>query len=211
MTRRLVTLLLLLLPLLACAQSPSPVEGKDYVVIPGGQPWAPLKGKIEVVELFSYTCHHCADFQPKLEAWKRTLPRDVRVSYVPAAYDPRDNYARAYFAAEQLGVLGKTHADLFEAIHVAQSVPMSNASVDELASFYRAHGVDAAKFKAAVDGPAVAAHMQRARDFAIASGLEGTPTLVVDGKYRVQSHTHEEALRVAGQLIAMERAAIKNR
>ena len=45
----------------------------------------------------------------------------------------------------------------------------------------------------------------------IASGLEGTPTLIVDGKYRVQASTHEEALRIADQLIAMERAAARKR
>jgi thiol:disulfide interchange protein DsbA len=210
MTRRLA-LLLLLLPALAWAQSPTPAEGMDYVVIPDGQPWAPLDGRIEVVELFSYSCHHCADFQPELEAWKRKLPRDVRVSYVPAAYDPGDNYARAYFAAEQLGVLDKTHAQLFEAIHDARSVPMSNASVDELATFYRQQGVDDARFKAAMDSPAIAAKMRHAREFMLASGLQGTPTLIIDGKYRVQAPTHEAALRIAGHLIAIERAAARPR
>lgn len=209
MTRRLAILLLALLPLGACAQPAAPVEGTDYVVIPGGQPWQPPGGKIEVVEVFAYTCHHCADFQPHVDAWKRKLPADVRFSYVPAAYDPRNAYARAYFAAEQLGVLDTTHAPLFDAIHDAQTVPISNASVDELAVFYADQGVDAATFKAAMASPAVDASMQHAREFMLASGLRGTPTLIVDGKYRVQADTHEGALRVADHLIAMERAARK--
>jgi protein dithiol oxidoreductase (disulfide-forming) len=216
MTRRTaflqVLLSLLLLPLAACAQSSSPpVEGEDYVLIADGQPWAPLDGKVEVAEIFAYTCHHCADFQPKLDAWKRKQAGDVRVSYVPAAYSPGDNYARAYFAAEQLGVLGKTHAELFAAIHSIGSVPMSNASIDELAAFFGQHGVDAAKFKAAAEGAAVTAKIAHARDFAIASGLEGTPTLIVDGKYRIQARTHEDALRIADHLVAMERGAAKPR
>ncbi|HVI57888.1 MAG TPA: thiol:disulfide interchange protein DsbA/DsbL [Luteimonas sp.] len=213
MTRPLALLLLLLslLPAAACAQALAPpVEGVDYVAIPGGEPWL-ADGRIEVAELFAYTCHHCADFAPQLEAWKRRQPADVRVAYVPAAYDPRDGYARAYFAAEQLGVVGKLHAPLFRAIHEAQSVPMGNASDGELATFAADEGVDAAKFAAAMASPAVAAKMQRARAFAIASGMEGTPTLVVAGKYRVQARTHEDALRIAGQLVAMERAARKPR
>lgn len=203
-------LLAMLLPLLAFAQS-APVEGSDYVVIPGGQPWQPLKGKIEVVEIFAYGCPHCAVFAPQLDAWKRSQPRDVRVSLVPAAFDLGDRYARACFAAERLGVLDKAHADLFEAIHQQQSVPMHNASLDELATFYRQYGVDAARFKAAATSPAVDAQMQHARAFAIASGLQGTPTLVINGKYRVQAPTLQDTLRIAGQLVAMERAAARER
>lgn len=211
MTRRHASFLLLLqcllLPLLACAQqSPVPVEGEDYVAIPGGQPWAPADGGIEVAELFAYTCHHCADFAPQLEAWKRTQPADVRVRYVPAAYDPQDNYARAFFAAEQLGVLARAHAALFEAVHASQTVPMSRPSVDELATFFAAQGVDAAKFKAAMASPQVDARMRQAREFALASGMRGTPTLVVAGRYRVQAGSHAEALRIATQLVATERA-----
>jgi thiol:disulfide interchange protein DsbA len=215
MTRRHVLLpllaLFLLLPLVAGAQraASGPVEGQDYVAIPEGQRWSSADDRIEVAEIFAYTCHHCADFQPLLDAWKRKQPADVRVSYVPAAFSPGDHYGRACFAALQLGVLDRLHAPLFRAIHTAQTVPMSHASADELAAFARGEGIDAAKFKAAMASPAVDAMMQHAREFAIASGLRGTPTLVVDGKYRVQAASHEQALRVAEQLIAMERVARK--
>lgn len=214
MTRRhflpLLLLQLMLLPLIAGAQQPpgaAPVEGRDYVAIPGGERWSSADDRIEVAEIFAYTCHHCADLEPHLDAWKRSQPADVRVSYVPAAFRPTDNYARASFAAQQLGVLDRIHAPLFRAIHDAHTVPASNASVDELAAFFSGEGVDAARFKAAMASPEVDAQMQRARDFAIASGLRGTPTLVVNGKYRVQAPTHALALRIAGQLVAMERAA----
>jgi len=51
--------------------------------------------------------------------------------------------------------------------------------------------------------------MKHAREFALASGLEGTPTLIVDGKYRIQARTHEDALRIADHLVAMERDATR--
>ena len=209
--RHLLPLLLvqlMLLPLAACAQpATGPVEGRDYVVIPDGQRWSTADDRIEVVEIFAYTCHHCADFEPQLAAWKRKQAADVRVDYVPAAFHPTDNYARAAFAFAQRGVLDKVHGPLFRAIHDAQTVPISNASVDELATFVRGEGVDADRFKAVMASPDVDAMMQRARDFAIASGLRGTPTLVVDGKYRVQAASHAQALQVAEQLVAMQRAA----
>lgn len=210
--RHLLPLLLvqlMLLSLAACAQSSAagPVEGRDYVVIPDGQRWSTADDRIEVAEIFAYTCHHCADFEPQLAAWKRKQPADVRVDYVPAAFRPTDNYARAAFAFGQMGVLDRLHGPLFHAIHDAQTVPISNASVDELATFVRDEGFDADAFKAAMASAQVDALMQRARDFAIASGLRGTPTLVVDGKYRIQANSHAQALQIAEQLVAMQRAA----
>src|SRR3546814_3786875 len=82
-----------------------------------------------------------------------------------------------------MGVLDKLHGPLFHAIHDAQTVPISNASADELATFVRGEGIDADRFKAAMASPEVDALMQRARDFAIASGLRGTP--------RSEEHTSE--------------------
>src|SRR3546814_20654395 len=105
-----------------------------------------------------------------------------------------------------MGVLDKLHGPLFHAIHDAQTVPISNASVDELATFVRGEGIDADRFKAAMASTEVDAMMQRARDFAIASGLRGTPTLIVDGKYRIQADIHEPALQIAEQLDALQRA-----
>ena len=45
------------------------VEGRDYEVIPNGQPWLPLNGKVEVVEVFGYVCPACARIEPLFTAW----------------------------------------------------------------------------------------------------------------------------------------------
>ena len=88
MTRRLLLrslLLLVLLPVAAMAATPqaAPVEGTDYEVIEGGIPFAPLKGKVEVVEVFGYTCPHCAHFQPAVSAWAKKNAKTV--NFIPMA------------------------------------------------------------------------------------------------------------------------------
>jgi thiol:disulfide interchange protein DsbA len=202
--------LLACLPLLsACAQNSAAVEGEDYVVIADGRPWQPLAGKVEVVEVFGYWCHVCDDFQPLVDEWKKNLPKDVRFSYVPAAFSPSDTYARAYFAAESLGALGKTHHATFRAIHDEQSLPQRNASIDEVATYYDTLGVDAARLKASAQSPATDAKMAAAREFAVRNGVQGTPTLIVNGVYRVQAKSLQDMLRIADALIAKERAASK--
>jgi protein dithiol oxidoreductase (disulfide-forming) len=201
-------LLSLLLPLSAWAAEP--VAGKDYVEIPGGQPFAPLKGKVEVAEVFGYTCIHCATFQPLLDAWKKKQPGYVRLTPVPAAFGGLwMPYARAYYAAEQLGVLNQSHQAVFKALHEQGSLPIQNASHGEIAGFYARYGADPKAFAAAMDSEAVAAKLERSKQFALASGIEGTPTLVVNGKYRVTAQSFDDALRIADQLVARERAAAK--
>jgi thiol:disulfide interchange protein DsbA len=198
----------LLLPQLAGAAQPVPVAGVDYIEIAGGAPWRPLAGKIEVVEVFAYWCHHCADFQPKIDAWKKTLPASVRFSYVPLPSDADDAFARAYFAAETIGALGKTHNATFRAVHADSTLP-KNASGDEIAAFYAKLGVDMKKYKPATQGFIPAGQLQKAREFALRSEVEGTPTLIVNGRYRVRGRTLDDNLRIASHLVAMEGAALQ--
>lgn len=208
MIRSLSALFALLLPLSALAIPPAtaPTEGQDYVLIEGGQPYQPLAGKIEVAEVFAYWCHHCADFQPLVDGWKYKLPADVRFTYVPAVFSAGDPYARAYFAAEDAGALARTHVAMFRAIHDDKALAM-NATADEIAWFYGQHGLDAAKIKIAMTSAATEAKLQRAHDFTLRSGVEGTPTLIVNGRYRVLGRTRDDTLRIAGQLITQLRAA----
>ena len=93
---------------------PGLVAGQDYELIPNGQPFEPLDGKVEVVEVFNYVCPACAMFQPLVNAWKPRLGADVRFTYVPAPFGPRwDPYVRAYYAAESMGVVDRTHDAVF--------------------------------------------------------------------------------------------------
>ncbi len=212
MTPRLLTVLLLLPTLLlasvtAQASPEKPVEGEDYAVIADGKPLQPLNGKVEVVEAFSYTCIHCAHFEPTVSAWARKQPAWVRFTPVPVAFNSAAvPYARAYYAAEISKVLATTHAQVFKALFEDGSLPMHNPTAGELTGFYARYGVDAAKFEAVLRGPAVTAKLEQARDFLITSQIEGTPSLIINGKYRVTGgSTFEDQLRIADYLIARER------
>lgn len=211
---RVFLLLLALLPLTACAASPSAplTEGRDYQVIANPGPFAPLAGKVEVVEVFGYTCPHCAHFEPQLEAWAAKLPADVRFTAVPAAFGGYwDSYARAFYAAEQVGVLKRSHADMFKALHEKGSLPMQNVSPQELANFYATYGVQEARYLEALRSTQVEDKVKAARAFAQRTQVPGTPALIVNGKYLVRGATFDDMLRIASALVARERAAGKAR
>lgn len=187
----------------------APVAGVDYEVIEGGTAYQPTAGKVEVAEIFGYTCPHCAHFEPAFSAWKARQPKDVSVVMVAAPFGGHwMPYARAFYTAQRLGVAAKTHAAMFHALHEQGSLPLGNATAEEIATFYAGRGVDTARFLAAFNGPDVAADLRRAYDFIGRSGVDGTPALVVNGKYRViGGQTYADRLRIVDKLVAQERAA----
>lgn len=184
--------------------------GVDYAEIQGGQPYEPLAGKIEVVEVFGYVCPACAAFEPAFTAWKARQPADVRVSYLPAPYGPQwIPYARAFYVSEAMGLVAKTHTPLFHAIHISGALPGEGKQPNEaaVAAWYGQYGADPKRFLSEMHSFATEAKMKRGTQFMMRSQVGGTPTLVVDGKYRVLGRSYEDMLRITDALIARERAA----
>jgi protein dithiol oxidoreductase (disulfide-forming) len=177
-------------PATAALTGPAPVEGTDYQAIPNGQPFQPAAGKIEVTEIFGYVCPACAAFQPLVGPWKAGLPSDVN-------------------AAQTLGVKEKTHEALYAAIHSQKTLKGERGrdSVEDIAKFYGAYGVDPKQFAATMGSFAVNAKTNSAKQFAQRSQISGTPSIIVNGKYLVKGKSFPDMLRIADHLIARERAA----
>lgn len=191
-------------------QGPAPVVGTDYVEIFGGQPWQPLDGKIEVAEMFNYICPACYAFDPSLRNWKAKQPADVRIVYVPAQFRPDFvPYAKAFFAAESLGIEAKSHQAVYEAIHQKHSIPAEGDKPDDakVAAFYTQYGVSAEQFLNTMKSFAVSGQMNKAKQFMMRSQVESTPSLIVNGKYLVKGRTWDDMLRITDHLVAQERAA----
>lgn len=206
--RFLLLLLSLFFSTIALAAPPSRalVAGTDYEIIENGQPLDPLAGKVEVVEVFGYWCHVCADFQPLVDTWKRTLPKDVRFTYAPLEAMPGDQFARGYYAAKSTGVLSRTHNAVFTAVHARRTLP-KNPTAAELTGFYVARGANAKTFAAVLQSDATSASVKHAYDFATRSNVPGTPSMIVNGKYRVLGRSLQDMLRNTDALIAQIRAA----
>ena len=192
---------------------PEPVAGTDYVLIENGQPFQPAAGKIEVAEIFGYVCPACAAFQPLIGPWKAGLPSDVNFVYVPAMFGGTwDNYARAFYAAQSMGLQEKTHEALYSAIHAEQTLKGERGrdSVEDIAAFYGKHGADAKQFASTMSSFAVNAKTNAAKQFAQRSQITGTPSVIVNGKYLVKGKSFPDMLRIADHLVARERAAKGN-
>jgi len=212
MLTRLLALVLLGAATACGAQTPPPSEaytvGRDYFLIEPSQPTS-SGDKIEVIEVFGYSCSHCASFQPLVSTWKAKLSADVSFTYMPAMFGGIwENFARAYYTAETMGILERSHEEMFKAVHLERSI----TSAADIPAFYAKYGVNAQEFAATMGSFAVNAKAARAQQQVPRYGVSGTPTMVVAGKYRVEPgeiNSHERMLQIVDYLVEKERAAKK--
>ncbi len=92
-------LLSLLFGCLLSAQAWALDEGIDFTILPNPQP-TETGDKIEVLEVFMYSCPHCFHLEPTLEKWRETHPANVAFRRMPAVFGTKpDLQAQAFYAA----------------------------------------------------------------------------------------------------------------
>jgi thiol:disulfide interchange protein DsbA len=179
--------------------------GKDYTLLSPAQPVSTKK--IEVLEFFFYGCSHCYHLHAPLSAWEKTMPKDVEMIFVPTMFrDSMEPMARAMYALESLGQRPKLHEPLYRAWNV-DKIDLNDEA--QITDFVGKHGVDRAKFKAAYNGFAMQSKVTRAKQMVRSYQIQGTPTLIVDGKYIISGLQPDDTVRVLKDVIAMARKARK--
>lgn len=209
---RLFAACALLATTVACsAQTPATAAvtaGTDYQLINPPVPTSVPAGKVEVIEVFGYSCVHCATLQPVVNQWKKNLPEHVQFNYMPAVFGGAwEVYGRAYYAAETMGILEKSHDAIFKALHTDRK-PIQ--SIEDVADLYTPFGVTREDFLASMQSFAVNAKIARAQQTVQRYGVDGTPSMIVNGKYRVMSPREggfQRMLEIVDALVAKEHAA----
>ncbi|MDX1374448.1 MAG: thiol:disulfide interchange protein DsbA/DsbL [Burkholderiales bacterium] len=190
---------------LALGAHAAPVAGRNYTVL---DPALPVESadKIEVIEFFWYGCPHCYNLQPYIEKWLQTLPPDAMLRRVPAIFNERwARDAATFYAFEALGVLEKVHRPFFDAIHRERLKSDNKQAMHE---WLRAQGIDPEKFDQAVASFGVQSKVRRAMQLTAGYRIDGTPSLAVDGRYRIsaeQASSQEDMLATASFLIGLAR------
>jgi len=165
--------LLALLPAVAAAARYETIDGPAV----GDDP-----DTIEVIEFFWYGCPHCYRFSPHIERFKQSIPADVSFRHMPAVLSPRwELHAKAFFAASIMGELERFHGAMFAAIHEDN---MRLDSATGIGEFVSSLGIDSERFVATMQSFAVDTRLRRVRNLQRAYGVSGTPTVVIDGRYR---------------------------
>jgi thiol:disulfide interchange protein DsbA len=174
-------------------------QGVNYFLIEPPQPTSLPPGKVEVTEVFSYACPACNHFYPVADKLRQSLPPNAELDFLPAGFRPDEDwpmFQRAYYAAQVLGIDKRTHDAMFDAVwktgELAVADPRTGRlkvpppSIQDAAAFYaRAAGIKPEAFVAAANSFGVDTKVRQADQLIKSYRVESTPTIVVNGKYRL--------------------------
>jgi thiol:disulfide interchange protein DsbA len=194
-----------------CAQNWT--EGVNYFLIQPPRPMAIAPGKVEVTEVFSYACPACNIFQPTMHKLKQSLPANAVLDYLPAAFNPAEDWPMfqlAYVTAQVLGVDQSAHDAMFDAVWKGGDLSITDPStralksrmptIEDAAKFYNQRaGIPIEKFIATSKSFSADLKVRTDQDLIIAYKVDRTPTLIVNGKYRL----HVESAGGADQVIEL--------
>ena len=200
------------------------VEGTHYFRIVPAQPTPVAAGRVEVTDVLSYGCPACNQFLPVMKKLESNLPHDAELTRVPASFNPAEQwpmFQRAYYAAKALNVDEQTHLAMFNAVWTTgelaivdrQTRRLKNPppSIEDVAKFYaRNSDVTEEQFLAAAKSFEVAMDMKRADHWIKVCGIDRTPSIVVNGKYRLHVESAggtDQLIELVNWLVAQESSA----
>jgi thiol:disulfide interchange protein DsbA len=187
---------------------PKYIAGEHYEVLKNPVKLA-ANDKIEVMEVFWYGCGHCMSFEPAVSHWKKTMADDVEFMRTPAVWQKKmQAHSTLYYVAETLDLPTEIHMDIFKLLTQQQGLQDKN----KFAAIFAKYGVDEAAFKDAFNSFGIKGKVKKA---ATRVGknyrTQGTPELIVNGKYRVSARmagSQARMLEVVDYLIEIERKTL---
>jgi thiol:disulfide interchange protein DsbA len=221
MRKHVVLPAVLALFLTSLAHAQNWTEGTNYFPVVPAQHTSVPAGKIEVAEIFSYGCPFCAQFNPLLQQLRKSLPANAQLVFIPASFNPSEDwpmFQRATCTAQTLGIFDKTHDAMFDAVwktgELAITDPTTHAlkhplpTIEDAARYYNhISGIAVDKFLEASRSFAVDVQIRRYEALVLAYHIDSTPSLVVNGKYRITGQSAggmQQMIELAKWLVSKE-------
>jgi protein-disulfide isomerase len=167
------------------AQLVAPVDpGTDHVR-------GPADAEVTLVEYGEYECPYCAEAHVELAALEQRYGSALRLVF--RHFPLRQTHARAFdasLAAEAAGRQGR-----FWELHDLLGRSRKDLSDERIRALAGKAGLDVERFDADRADPALRARVERDVESGLASGVNGTPTLFVNGVRYDDDFDQEELAR----------------
>jgi thiol:disulfide interchange protein DsbA len=135
------------------------------------------------------------------------------MTYLPAAFNSAESwpmFQRVYYTLAALDQIPKEHDAVYSAVWTSKELAVTDAdgrrlkspqpTIEDAAQFFQKKaGIKADQFLATAKSFSVDANCRRANALVTAYKVDGTPTLIINGKYRIGA----QKLASESELIAM--------
>jgi len=183
------------------------VEGRHFRRISATSAPNPTPGQVEVNEFFMYSCIHCYNLEPYVQAWLPNKPAHINFVRVPTTWNETVRlHAQAFYAAAALGKGEEMHEPFFESMHVDRNYLETQAAMRD---FFARFGVNDADFNSVFESFSVRSQVNRADELGRRYGVESTPTIVVAGKYATGVSEAGSAERLFALIEALAAAELR--
>ncbi len=205
---RLLSVLLLSF-LAATAFARSFTEGKDYIKLssPLASELKAPKGKVQVLEFFSYACPHCFELEPFIHQWLKHKPSYVEFKQIPVGFGmpAYTALAKAFYIAQAKGKLPYYTQALFQAIHVHHEQLFDQAALAHFFSRQKGqHQMPKKTFNRLYDSFSVHNQLTQSDQIVRQLKITGVPTLIINGEYQtgpMQVANHHKLMEVVKFLV----------
>ncbi|MCL1093942.1 thiol:disulfide interchange protein DsbA/DsbL [Shewanella kaireitica] len=212
--KKLLTLLLLTFVVIGCgdknALEANYVEGVNYRAL--ATPIATNGEQIEVMEFFWYGCPHCESFEQPLHQWQKTMAADVDLVQSPAIWnDLMKLHAKVFFIVQNMADSDKAHAALFQEVMALREIRDSKLQTQKLADFLQNFGLSQADFERQLASAEINQQLAQAIEVMAQSEIDGTPSIVVNGRYLVlnqSANSFEQVLDITRFLVEKEKGRL---
>ena len=163
---------------------------------------APVRGPagavVTLVEFADFECPYCGDEEPVLARLLADYPTQLRLVYKQF---PLDFHEHAHLAAE--ASLAAAAQGQFWAFHDLLYAHQGALARSDLDGYAAALGLDLGLFDAALDLGTYAAAVDAEESQGLAIGVNGTPTLFVNGRMGVGAFPYDSLAAVVDEEIAL--------
>ena len=168
-------------------------QGVHYEVIEKSFAVPPPKGKVEVLEFFSWGCIHCYHFEPILTDWSDKNSEKITLKKVPVTFNQSFELLATYFyIAKAFDILNDVSLPVFSLLHqqkksgtVENILPIFEQSLSNKKKSTENLLTD---FNALIDSFAIQAQVRQAEKKAMQFKIRGVPTLIINQQYRLSQN-----------------------
>lgn len=166
-------------------------EGTHFIRLVPTQPTVGGADKIEVAEVFMYSCPHCYDLEAHINRWEESKDPGVRLVRIPAVFNQlAQMHAQLYYTEVFLAKSGTLKDQngfrnlVFQEFHQRGNRLSSVASIQKV--FERA-GVSEDDFTRTWNSFEVDQALRVAADLARRYNIASVPAIIVNGKYKTDT------------------------